>query len=102
FSLATFRVQAGWLWFRVFLVMLRDFPFVFVAAMDVEAVAERHTLAGGHVQVACARGLLFKIMEAERIRGEQTVVAHMPPGRMTRILRMIENGDADNLSIHRT
>src|SRR5439155_2318190 len=88
--------------FCVFLVMLRDFPFFLVAAMDVKAVAKRHALAGGHLQIAGARGFLFKIMQAERIRGEQTVVAHVPPGGMTRVLRMIENGDADNLSIHRT
>src|SRR6266516_4362208 len=82
--------------------MLRDFPFLLVAAMDVKAVAKRHALAGGHAQVARTRGFLFKVMEAERIRGEQTVVAHVPPGRMSRVLRVIENGDADDLSVHRT
>src|SRR5438445_8681162 len=82
--------------------MLRDFAFFLVAAMDVKAIAKGHALAGGHLQVARARGFLFKIMQAERIRGEQTVVAHVPPGRMARVLRMIEYGDADNLSIHRT
>src|SRR5256885_14554148 len=82
--------------------MLSDFPFFLVAAMDVKAIAKRHALAGGHHQVARARRFLFKIMEAERIRGEQTVVAHVPPGRMARVLRMIENGDADDLSIHGT
>src|SRR5439155_14035733 len=70
--------------------------------MDVKAVAKHHALTSGHLQVARAGGFLFKIMQAERIRGEQTVVAHVPPGRMTRVLRMIEDGDPDNLAIHRT
>src|SRR5439155_385150 len=70
--------------------------------MDVKAVAKHHALNSGHLQGARAGGFLFKFMQAERIRGEQTVVAHVPPGRMTRVLRMIENGDPDNLAIHRT
>src|ERR1044071_3790276 len=83
-------------------VALRDLPFFLVAAVNVNAVAEGDALARGHSQIAGARRFLFKIMEAERIGGKQSVIPHVPPGRMPRVLRMIENRDAHDLPAHRS
>src|SRR5436190_17482188 len=89
-------------WFRIILVTLGDSGFLLVAAMDVESVTKGHALAGGYLQVASAGGFLFKIMETERIRGEQTVIPHVPPGGMPGVLRVVEDRDTDDLSVHWT
>src|SRR5438876_2726513 len=81
--------------------MLRDLPRLLIAAMEVKAVPERKAFAGGNREVARARGFLFKIMNTERVRGEQAVVANVPPGGMTRILWVIEAGNADDPAVHR-
>src|SRR5690349_10202712 len=69
--------------------------------MQVKAVAERDVFARREFEVAgfLVRELL-EIMAAKRIGGEQTVVANVPPGGMTRILRMIENSDADGFPVY--
>src|SRR5438874_391759 len=78
-----------------------DTASTFIAAMDVEAVSEGDVRSGGNGEFPRARGLLLELMKPERVGGEQTIVAHVPPGRMARILRVIEDGHADDLPVHR-
>src|ERR1019366_4481878 len=69
----------------------------------VKAVTEGHALAGRHDEIA--GGLVrkfFKIVPAKRGRGEQPVVADVPPRRKARVLRMIENGGAESLAGNRS
>src|SRR5436190_2246592 len=70
--------------------------------MEVNAVAESDTLAGGNGQIAGTGGFLLKIVETEWIRGEKPVISHVPRSRMARILRMVEDGNADRFLIHRS
>jgi hypothetical protein len=73
-----------------------------VAFVEVKPIAERHAFAGGDFQVAGGRvGELFEVMSAKGVRGEQAVIAHVPPGRMARVLRMVEDRNADDLAFHR-
>ena len=46
--------------------------------------------------------LPFVAAASEGIRREKTVVARVPPAGMIWISRVIENGDADGLAVHRT
>src|SRR5439155_871583 len=73
----------------------------FFAGVNIEAVAEGDTFPGRHGEIAGAGGFLFEIMQPERIGAEQAVIAHVPPGRVPRVLRMIENCDAHRLAAHR-
>src|SRR5207302_2216855 len=87
--------------FGVFRVTLRDLRLFFIAGVNIEAVAEGDIFPGRHGEIAGAGGFLFKIMQPERIGAEQTVIAHVPPGRVPRVLWMIENCDANSLAMHR-
>src|ERR1035437_3382989 len=68
--------------------------------MQVKPITEGPARAGGHDEVA--GGLVWEALEivlAERIGREQPVVTHMPPGRVARVLGMVENRDADRLAL---
>src|SRR5262249_51196696 len=43
----------------------------------------------------------FEIMAAKGIRGEQAIIAHVPPGRVPRVFRMVKHGNANNFSLYR-
>src|SRR5439155_24987416 len=69
--------------------------------MQINPVAKSNAPAGRNGQSAGSFvRQAFEIMLAKRIGREQAVIAHMPPGGMPRVLRMIENRDADSLSSH--
>src|SRR2546426_9777991 len=86
----------------VFLIMSRDLPLFLVAGMDIETVTKGDAVSGRDLEVAGARRFLFELVNAERVRGEQSVVAHVPPGGMTLVLRMIEDRDTDRFAVDRT
>src|SRR5687768_13088085 len=69
--------------------------------MNVKTIFERNALASFDCQVARAGGLLLEIVDSEWIRREQAVVADVPPRGMPRIVRVIENGDAEGLAFDR-
>src|SRR5262245_41853221 len=71
--------------------------------MKIEPITERHALPLEPCPVAyvCV-GKILQEMPAKRICGKQTVIANVPPCRMTRIIRVLKDGNADSLSIHRT
>ena len=87
--------------FCVFLVTVGDFGLLLVAFVEVKAIAECDALPGRNRDIAGAGGFSLKIMHPERIRGEQAVIAHMPPGGVLGVLRVIENRDADSFILHR-
>src|SRR5262245_1161265 len=86
--------------FYVFLVSFRHFRLPVIAFMQVEAVAERQAFSRRDREVS--GGLIrnvFEIVLAERICRKQTVIPHVPPGRVVRILRMIKHGHTDYFPI---
>src|SRR4051812_32700215 len=72
-----------------------------VAFVEVETVAHRQRAAGGDGVVADGRLVLavLEIMLAEGIRGEQSLAARHPPGRMPEVLRVVKNRDAVGLAV---
>ncbi len=73
----------------------------FVAAMEEDAMTQHELAASRNTDVAGV-GLILEFLEillTKRISGEQAVFAHMPPGRMRRISRMVEDCDADDPSV---
>src|SRR6202453_3526665 len=82
--------------------MFGDAALGVVAFVHVKAVAEGDGLSGGQGIVAGAFWFLFKIVNAEGIGGEKAVIAHMPPGWMAQVVRMVKNGDADGLAVNWT
>src|SRR5439155_17180612 len=82
--------------------MFGDFALLVVAFVQIETVTKGDALAGGHGQIP--RRFIrerFEIMPTKGIGGKQAVFAHMPPGGMPRILRMIEYGHAQRSVLHR-
>ena len=82
--------------------MFGDFALLLVAFVQIETVTKGDALAGGHGQIP--RGLIrerFEIMPTKGIGRKQAIIAHVPPGGMLRILRMIENGHAHGFVLHR-
>src|SRR6185369_14868557 len=72
----------------------------FVARMDINAVAEGGAFAGGNDEVAgLLVGEFFEIMATERIGCEQAVIAHVPPGGMTRVAGVVEDSDPDRFTV---
>ena len=83
--------------------MLGDLCLWSVARVEDDPVLESHALAGGEFEIARSSGLrLVHVVFAKGIGGEQSVVAGVPAGGVARIFRMIENSDADRLSLHRS
>src|ERR1051326_2433022 len=82
--------------------MVRDASLFRVALVQEKAVSKSYALAGGNFEIAGRFiGQFFKIMLAEGIGGEQPIIAHMPPRRMARVFRVIENSDAHSLAFDR-
>src|SRR5262245_22308258 len=88
--------------FNVILVTRGDLGLHLIALMEVESILERDTFAFGNGEVSRSSRLFFKVMDPERVRRKQTVVAHMRPSRMKRVGRMIENGNTHDLAIDRS
>ena len=86
----------------MFSLLVTFFGLLLVTFVNVEAILERGALAGGDRHVPGAGLFLFEIVNAEWIRGEQSVVTNVPVSRMNGIRRMIENRDANFLPIHRS
>src|SRR5262245_48140828 len=69
--------------------------------MKHHAVTESGALPRQDLEVASVLVLeSFEIMLPERVGGEESVIAHVPPGRMPGITRMIQDGDADDIAVH--
>lgn len=68
------------------------------AVVEQEAVAKGN--AGSFVNLHGAV-LTFECLATEWVRGDQSVVAGVPRGRVARILRVVEDGDTDGVSIDR-
>ena len=67
--------------------------------MEKNAVAEILLFAFLEFEVADALFLALKVVNAERVRGDEAVVAGVPPRRMTQIIRVIKDGNADRVAI---
>src|SRR5215213_3422868 len=86
----------------VFGVAFGDFALGGVAFVNVDAVFESYFFVGTELVIAGTFGLrLIHVVLAEGIRGKEAVIARVPAGGMPRIGRMIEDGDADCLLLHR-
>src|SRR5947209_14559531 len=89
--------------FYVFSIFFGDLGLLLVAVVQIKAVTKCRAFACGNVEVARSFvWQLFEVMLAKRISREQSIVAHVPPGRMPGVLRVIEYGDADSFSIYGT
>ena len=77
-------------------VALVDFCCFGVAFVKEEAVTEGYVGSFQDLQVSGALGLSFKIVDAEWICGNQSIVTGMPPGGVTRICGMIEDGETNH------
>src|SRR5207244_1062776 len=75
-----------------------DIGCLFVSLVEDEPIAQRKRLAGRNGVRTVDSGRRLEIMQAEWISGEQTVVAHMPGGRITKTARVIQEGDAHDLA----
>src|SRR5437867_1923857 len=85
---------------QVLLITIGDLGLFLVAPVYVKAIAERRALAGFDFHVARALRLLFEIVDTEWIGRKEPVIAHVPPRGITRVVRVIEDRDADRLAIH--
>ena len=66
--------------------------------MEQEAIAERHRLAGLECHVAGAVGFLLEIIDAERVGGDQSVIAGVPPSGMSGVFGVIKDRDTGDLA----
>ena len=59
-------------------------------------VAQRQVAVGRDSDIARVGLILefFEVVLSKGIRGEEPVIAHMPPGGMPRVERVVEDGDA--------
>src|SRR5437660_11502945 len=89
--------------FDVIVIFFRDLGLLLIALVQIKAVAESDAFACGHNKIPRRLvGQLLEIMLAEGVGGKQAVIPDMPPGGMTWVFGMIENGNTDGLALHRT
>ena len=69
---------------------------------DEQLMTEEKILSRPDQKISCACGFLFEIVLAKGIGGEQAVGSGVPPGRVSRIILMIEECHGDLLAIHWT
>jgi hypothetical protein len=93
---------SGLLGFAVFLIVFSDARLRFIAQVQVKSIAKGQVVTGGNDEIArrLVRQLL-KIMFSERVRGEKTIVTHVPPRWVPGVLRMIENRNSNDLAVNR-
>src|SRR5262245_52277638 len=84
----------------VTLVPLSNLALFFVPGMQNHPVAESDALTSAQLQIAGLFILqLLEIVAAKRIGREQPIIPHVPPGRVPRVLRMIEKSDSNGLAL---
>src|SRR5262245_59929137 len=69
--------------------------------MDVKSIFESNALSGFNFQVTGAPRFLLEVLDTKGVGCKQTVVAHVPPGRVPWVPWMVENGDANGLAFNR-
>src|SRR5437764_3704256 len=68
-------------------IFLGDSALLLIARMEVKTITERDAFTGRHGEISGGFvGQLFEIVPAKRVGGEQAVIAHVPPGRVARVL----------------
>src|ERR1700683_5032437 len=83
-------------------VELSDVCTARVSGMDEHAVTEVQGCTRRKGEAAVLAVVVLEIVQAEYVSGKQPVSAGMPPGRVSRVRRMIENCDPQRLAIDYT
>ena len=87
-----------WFCFYVFFVVLGHFCFYFVSFVEIESVFKVQVLAGLDYYVSGSFWFFFEVVGAERVGGEQAVIAYVPPCWVAWVFRMVENGYSNDLA----
>ena len=88
--------------FLVTAVPVRDLRRIRQPRMYNHAIPEPHRLARLERHRAAAVLVIVKIVLAENVGREQTIIASVPVRRVLRILRMVEDCDAILFAVQRT
>ncbi len=81
--------------------MFSHLSLVRIAFMEIEPILKGQTFTGADGNISYAFWFVLEVMHSERVGCEQSVITNVPPGRMFRVLRMVENGNAYDFIFHR-